>query len=127
MSYFKLAPTLMTFVLILGCKNAPNRDCSHFKTGQFAFSTVVDGDTLETTFTRTETVEIDFFNGKRDTSNVRWINDCEYILKKRHPKNRQEEKSIHIKILTTTDSSYTFEFSAVGETKKLRGTVYKTN
>ena len=112
---------------IVGCKTPPERDCSNFRTGEFEFSTVVDGDTLTTTFIRNETMEIDFFNGQADTSNVRWINDCEYILKKRNPKNRQEEKSIHIKILTTTDSSYTFEFSAVGETKKLKGTVYKTH
>ncbi len=89
------------------------------------FTTVVDGDSLTTTFVRENTIEIDYFKNQIDTSSIRWINDCEYILKQLNPKNKQEEKSIHIKILTTTDSSYTFEFNTVGDSKKLRGTAYK--
>ena len=82
-------------------------------------------DTLHTKFTRNKNFEIDYFNGNIDTSSVRWINDCECILKNTNPKNRSEEKAVHIKILTTTDSSYTFEFSAVDETNKLKGTAIK--
>ena len=114
------------FCFLLSCSTPPERNCADFKEGTFQFSTLVDGDSLTTTFVRKGNLEIDYFNGKQDSSSVRWINDCEYIIKKLHPKNRAEEKSVHIKILTTTDRSYTFEFSAVGETKKLRGTAYKT-
>ncbi len=114
-------------IVLSGCQQAPQRNCTDFKTGKFSFSARVEGDTLTTVFDRTDNFEIEYFKGKQDTSSIRWINDCEYILKKMNPKNRAEEKSVHIKILTTTDSSYTFEFSAVDETKKLRGTAYKTN
>ena len=58
---------------------------------------------------------------------MRWINDCEYVLKKMRPKNRSEEKSVHIKILSTTPNSYTFEYGIVGEPKKSVGTALKTN
>ena len=54
---------------------------------------------------------------------MRWINDCEFVLQKLHPKNREEKKSIHMKILTTNDNGYSFEYSYVGETKKQRGVV----
>jgi len=112
-------------IVIISCKKPPERQCEKFKNGTFTFTSLVDGDSLTTKFTRKEGIEIDYFENKIDTSTVRWINNCEYILKQLHPKNKQEEKSIHIKILTTSDSSYTFEFNTVGDSKKLRGTAYK--
>ena len=125
-SRFRLFYYSIAFILILcvGCQETPQRKCLNFKTGTYRFSTVVDGDTLTTIFERNETHEVEYFENQQDTSTIRWINDCEYILKKVNPKNRAEEKSVHIKILTTTDSSYTFEFSAVDEPKKLRGTAF---
>ncbi|MDT0539622.1 MULTISPECIES: DNA topoisomerase IV [Croceitalea] len=96
-----------------------------FKTGTFEFTTTVDGDEVTTTFERTNDIEVDYFKGRQDSSTVKWINDCEYILKRINPKSRAEEKPIHIKILTTTNSSYTFEFNTVGDAKKLRGTAIK--
>lgn len=118
---------LAVILVSASCQEPPQRNCTDFKTGKFSFSTVVDGDTLTTEFVRDKSIEVEYFNGNQDTSTIRWINDCEYILKKINPKNRAEEKSVHIKILTTTDSSYTFEFSAVDEPKKLRGTAFKTH
>ena len=38
-----------------------------------------------------------------------------------------EEKAIHMKILTTDATIYTFEYGLVGETKKQRGTAKKIN
>ncbi len=74
---------------------------------------------------RNDTLEIDFFNGVADTSSVRWINDCEYIVKKLHPKSKSEEQSIHMKILSTTENSYTFEYNIVGKSQTSRGTAIK--
>lgn len=124
-SGFSFIVILEVMLAISSCQEPPQRNCTDFKTGKFSFSTVVDGDTLTTEFVRNENIEVEYFNGNQDTSSIRWINDCEYVLKKINPKNRAEQKSVHIKILTTTDSSYTFEFSAVDEPKKLRGTAIK--
>lgn len=115
----------LIITLLISCQDGPERNCTDFKTGTYTFTSIVEGDSLTTTFIRERNIEIDYFQNKIDTSSVRWINDCEYILKQVNPKNRQEEKPIHIKILTTTDSSYTFEFNTVGDSKKLRGTAYK--
>lgn len=66
------------------------------------------------------------FEGKSDTAAIRWINDCEYIVRKINPKSIAESKSIHMKILTTTADSYTFEYGIVGSSKKSYGTAIKT-
>ena len=84
------------------------------------------GTQLETTtFKRNDSIEIDYYQGKADTSSIRWINDCEYIVQKINPKNRAEEKAIHMKILTTDNNEYTFEYNIVGQTNKQKGTAVK--
>lgn len=113
------------FFAVWACSSPPERNCTRFKTGSFSFTTLIDGTEKKTTFHRTETVEVDYFKGKQDTSSIRWINHCEYVLKNKNPKSKAEEKPIHIKILTTTDSSYTFEYNAIGDTRMFRGTAYK--
>ena len=116
---------LLTF-LIFSCYN-PERNCQDFKTGTFEYKALIGTEVLSTTFTRNDTLEIDYFNGKSDSSSIRWINDCEYIVKKINPKNMAEEKSIHIKILTTKGNDYVFEYNIVGDTKKQKGTAKKIN
>jgi len=93
------------------------RECKDFKTGTFEFEALSGTEVFKTTIIRNDSIEIDFYEGKADTSSIRWINDCEYVLKKINPKNQAEKKSILIKILTTDNSKYTFEFSEVGKTK----------
>lgn len=103
----------------------PERDCSRFKTGTFEFETYLEGEIVTSTFTRTDSIEIDLFRGKTDTSSVRWINDCEFIVKNLHPKNMAEQKPLHMKILTTTKDTYTFEYGLVGASQKQQGTARK--
>ncbi len=114
-------------VLLFTACFQPERNCSHFKTGTFTYEALVGTEVLTTTFVRNDSIEIDYFKGKADTSSIRWINDCEYVVKKLHPKNMAEEKAIHIKILTTDGNQYTFEYNMVGEKQKQRGTAVKTN
>lgn len=109
----------------ISCYQA-ERNCSHFKTGTFKYEALVGTEMLTTTFYRNDSIEIDYFKGKADTSSIRWINDCEYIVKKINPKRMAEEKAIHMKILTTNGEEYIFEYNIVGDTKKQKGTVQKT-
>ena len=117
---------LPAFLTLFSCYEQ-QRDCKDFKTGKFEFVYEVDGVKKTTTFERTENLEIETFEGKTDTATVRWVNDCEYILEKKHPKNREEKKAIDMKILTTSKNSYTFEFGIVGSAKTHIGTVTKLN
>jgi hypothetical protein len=115
-----LAPLL----LLISCYNA-ERNCSDFKTGKFKFEYKIDGVKKTTVFERNDSIEIETYEGKTDTSTIRWVNDCEYVLQKKHPKNKAEEKAISMKILTTSKNSYTFEFGMVGADSKQKGTVNK--
>ncbi len=121
----KTAFPILVLIVLFSCSAPPKRNCSDFREGKFSFSTQIDGELKKTIFERKDDVEYDFFEGQIDTSSIRWINDCEYVLKNLNPKNKAEEKSIHIKILTTTDSSYTFEYNAIGDTRKFKGTALK--
>lgn len=116
-----LLPLLFLFV---SCYKTEH-NCKDFKTGKFRFEHNVDGVKKVTLFERNDSIEIETFEGKVDTASIRWVNDCEYILKKLHPKNMAEEKSINMKILTTSGNSYTFEFGIVGADTKQKGTVTK--
>ena len=78
-----------------------------------------------TTFIRNDTLQVETFEGKTDSSTVRWINDCEVIFKTINPKRMVDKKDIHLKILSTTDSTYTFEYSYVGEPNKQKGIARK--
>jgi len=115
---------LLTPLLLMSCYNA-ERNCKDFKTGKFKFEYEIDGVKKTTVFERNDSIEIETFEGKTDTATIRWINDCEYVLQKKHPKNKAEEKAIDMKILTTTKNSYTFEFGMVGTDAKQKGTVVK--
>jgi hypothetical protein len=115
---------LLPLLLLISCYNA-ERNCKDFKTGKFKFEYEIDGVKKTTLFERNDSIEIETFEGKIDTSTIRWVNDCEYVLQKKHPKNKAEEKSISMKILTTTKNSYTFEFGMVGIDSKQKGTVTK--
>lgn len=115
---------LIVLLIFTSCYQ-PERNCSDFKTGAFEFESYLNGELVKTRFVRNDSIEIDYFRGKADTSSVRWINECEYIVRNKNPKNRAEEKPIHMKILTTKGSTYTFEYGLVGETQKQRGTAVK--
>lgn len=105
---------------------SPQRNCSDFHTGTFSFTSVVLGDTLTTKFTRTDSIEVDYYLSRIDSSSVRWLNDCECIVKKLRPLTYQDSKAVHMKILTTTDNTYTFEYNLVGDNaNKQRGIVTK--
>ncbi|TDE06946.1 DNA topoisomerase IV [Flavobacterium sandaracinum] len=115
---------LLPFLSLLSCYDA-ERSCKDFKTGKFKFEYEVNGVKKTTVFKRNDSIEIETFEGKTDTASIRWVNDCEYVLQKIHPKNMAEEKAIGMKILTTSKNSYTFEFGMVGSDAKQRGTVTK--
>lgn len=119
-AYYLLAITF----LFTSCYNQ-ERNCKDFKTGKFKSEIEVDGEKLITTFERNDSIQIETFKDVTDAYDVRWTNDCEYIIKNSRPKNMAEKKAVHVKILTTSKNSYTFEYNYVGESLKQKGIVYK--
>lgn len=121
MRYFLL---ILSCFLLTSCYES-HRDCTNFKTGTYEFEALSGTEVYKTTITRNDSLEIDFYQGKRDTSSIRWINDCSYVLQKKHPKNQAEKKAILIRILSTDKNQYTFEFSEVGKTKTSKAVAKK--
>ena len=105
----KLFLLLISMLLLASCYNV-ERNCSDYKTGTFEFIYTIDGIEKTGRFARTDTLNIDYYEGKVDSSSVRWINDCEFNLKKINPTRMSEKDAIHMKILSTTNNSYTFEY-----------------
>jgi len=110
--------------LCLSCYTV-NRNCTDFKTGSFESTVTIEGVAYTSTFIRTTDLQIETFGGKTDSASVRWINECEMVFKTINPRSMAEKKDIHVKILETTDSTYTFEYSYVGETLKQQGVAVK--
>jgi len=100
---------VFALVTLTGCYNT-ERNCSDFKTGTFEFKYSIDGKDKTGKFVRNDSLNIDYYEGKIDSSTVRWINDCEFILKKINPTSISEKDAIHMKILSTQNNSYTFEY-----------------
>ena len=112
-------------LLFISCYNV-ERDCIEFRTGSFEFSTSINDSIVKSTFIRTVNYEIEQFKGVKDSSTIRWVNECEFILTKINPKTNQEKRPIRIKILRTYGNSYDFEYSQVNNPQKInRGTVNK--
>lgn len=103
------------------------RECVKYRTGSFKSSIIIDNIDYTSTFIRSDTLQIETFENKTDSANVRWINDCEMIFRTINPKSMAERKDVHVKILSTTDSSYVFEYSYVGKTNKQKGIAIKIN
>jgi hypothetical protein len=120
-----LKKVIILSFLFISCYNV-ERDCIEFRTGSFEFSTSINDSIVKSTFIRTNNYEIEEFKGVKDSSTIRWVNECEFILTKINPKTNQERRPIRIKILRTYGNSYDFEYSQVNNPQKInRGTVNK--
>ncbi len=117
--------TIILSLLFISCYSV-DRNCVEFRTGSFEFSTSINDSIVKSTFIRTYNYEIEEFKGVKDSSTIRWVNECEFILTKINPKTNQERRPIRIKILRTYGNSYDFEYSQVNNPQKInRGTVNK--
>ena len=115
------------FVCLLGC-NLPERNCSDYKNGDFEFSTTINNEVITSKFSRRDSIEIEYFENKIDTSFVNWVSNCEFILRKKNPATSADKKAVNMKILSTSKNGYVFEFSIVGDKKNVfRGEAIKIN
>jgi hypothetical protein len=103
------------------------RNCNDFKTGTYKSKITIDGIIYKSTFSRDSLLQVESFEGTVDSTYVRWINNCEVVFKTINPKNRAEKKDIHLKILTTSEDSYSFEYGYVGDTYKRQGEATRIN
>lgn len=123
--YFLRTILIVVLVLLFTSCYEPEQNCKNFQEGVFEFEAFVEGKLKKTRFVRSSDIEIEYYDGKADTASIRWINDCEYVLKNINPENRDAKNAMLFKILTTEKNKYTFEYSLVGSDNKQKGTAYK--
>ena len=123
----KILFSFFTSILIINC-SLPEKNCSLYKKGTFEFKTKINNEFVVSKFIRNDSLEIEYFQNKIDTSHVRWVSDCEFILTKKNPESMEDKKAISMKILSTDEKGYNFEFSIVGNKDTFfRGRANKTN
>jgi hypothetical protein len=122
----KFIASLLVLSLFVSCYTI-ERNCTDFKTGTYKSEITIDGVLYTSKFSRDSEIQIETFKGAIDSSSVRWINDCEMVFKTINPKNRAEKKDIHLKILTTSKDSYSFEYGYIGDTNKRQGEATRIN
>ena len=116
---------IFTILLIFSC-TLPEKNCSHFKTGEFSFASKTENGVYNSRSIRNDSIEIEFFGTSIDTSRITWVSECEYLLRKLRPKSLSEEKAISVKIINTSDKGYLFEYSFVGDKEnRARGNAFK--
>ena len=114
-----------TLLLNFSCYKV-RRDCSNFRFGTFKYERVIGNKLYTSFFIRDNDIEIEYYDNKIDTSKIRWVNECEFILRKKNPINNIEKKPISMKIVSTHKNYYIFEFSLVGDNeKRQRGKIVK--
>jgi len=119
--YFLFSTLFLTF----SCYKV-ERNCSNFRFGTFKYERVIGNKLYTSFFIRDNDIEIEYYDNKIDTSKIRWVNECEFILRKKNPINNIEKKPISMKIVSTHKNYYIFEFSLVGDNKKRqRGKIVK--
>ena len=122
----KYIASLLVLSLFVSCYTI-ERNCTDFKTGTYKSEITINGVLYTSKFSRDSEIQIETFKGVIDSSSVRWINDCEMVFKTINPKNRAEKKDIHLKILTTSKDSYSFEYGYIGDTNKRQGEATRIN
>ncbi len=102
--------TLLTVLLltgIIGCKNTALKDLDYYKTG--TFKTVLSDKNITSTAIRNDSIQIETYEGKKDTFYIKWQSDFEYILTKKNPKTALDSTPFHVKITSFNGASYSFK------------------
>lgn len=124
---YRIILLLLSGLTLQSCYQT-QKNCADFQTGEFEFKYELNGEEKRSRFVRTDSLEFDFYEDHIDTNTVKWVNDCEYIVMKVNPTNLKEGKPIHFRIISTSEDSYTFEYSLLGDLKnKQRGKATKIN
>ncbi|VAV86267.1 hypothetical protein MNBD_BACTEROID02-518 [hydrothermal vent metagenome] len=114
------------FVLFLfSCHDNVKTSPDVFKTGTFK-TTLEDSETTSTAF-RNDSIQVETYDNKKDTFNIQWLSNFEYVLVKKHPKTLLDSTPFHVKITSIKKNSYNFKAYYKGSNFKQKGTAIKLN
>lgn len=105
------------------CIKNNNVHVDELKNGSFE-TTLEDKETVSIA-TRNDSIQIEDFKGMKDTFNIKWIDQFEYVLVKKNPKTMLDSTPFHVKITGIKDNTYTFNAYYKGSNFKQKGTAIK--
>ena len=128
LKHLQISFFLVFFGLLLFSCVIPEKNCSQFKIGEFNFESKTENGVYNSRTIRNDSIEIEFFGSSIDTSKITWVSECEYLLRKLRPKTISEKKAVSVKIISTSENTYLFEYSFVGDKEnRARGNAYKVD
>lgn len=115
---------LLSFTLLaLSCIPETKTDLKSFKIGKF--KTILDDNDVVSHAIRNDTLQIETYNGKRDTFYIEWISNFEYVLLKKNPKTKLDSTAFHVKLTALKENSYNFSAYYKGSKFKQKGKAIK--
>ena len=97
--------TISIFVFLISCQDN-NTDVNKFKTG--TFNTFLEDTDATSVAIRNDSIQIEIYNNVRDTFDIKWESNFEYILTKTRPKNELDSTPFHVKITGFENDSYSW-------------------
>jgi len=119
----KVAYTLILLLTLYACKPSNLKNLDYYKTG--TFKTILKNTTDESFAVRNDSIQVETYQGKKDTFYIKWKNDFEYILINKNPKTALDSTPFHVKITKFDGASYRFQAFYKGSNFKQEGTATK--
>lgn len=120
MRYFFVFAVLCSLV---SCIKKSEVHMDDFKQGRF--KTVLEDQEAVSYAIRNDSIQIEEFNGVKDTFNIEWLDQFEYVLTKRVPKTLLDSTPFYVKLTSVQQGSYSFNAYYKGSNFKQKGTAYK--
>lgn len=120
MRYFVI---IILFFAMASCLTNSNIHVDELKYGSFE-TTLEDKETISYAI-RNDSIQIEDFNGIKDTFNIKWIDQFEYVLVKKNAKTMLDSTPFHVKITGIKNNTYTFNAYYKGSNFKQKGTAVK--
>lgn len=114
---------LMTIIGFQSCESNKLKGVDYYKTG--TFKTVLTDSDISSLAQRNDSIQVETYEGKRDTFYISWKSDFEYILLKKNPKTALDSTPFHVKITRFDGNSYNFKAYYKGSNFKQTGTATK--
>jgi len=119
----KIVYILLLFLGLYACNTSRLKKVDYYKTGKF--KTVLKNQTTTSFAQRNDSIQVETYQGKKDTFYIKWKSDFEYILTKKNPKTPLDSTPFHVKIIKFDGKNYRFHAFYKGSKFKQEGTATK--
>ena len=114
---------LLICTLLVSCNEGKRLGVDDLKSGRYR--TVLEDNQTESFATRNDSIQIEEYEGQKDTFTIKWIDQFEYVLTKSTPKTMLDSTPFHVKITSINKDGYDFSAYYKGSKFKQKGTAYK--